>query len=88
MTIWKFILKPTIFQTINMPAGAKILTVQNQCNDITLWAEVEEKAPIEKRFIEIFGTGSRFGSGSRTYIGTVLMLDDGLVWHVYEREAL
>lgn len=89
-TIWKFELKITDHQSISMPVGAQILSVQTQKNLVThedkicLWAVVESQAPKGFKEFHIFGTGHIMTPGlSLRYIGTVQTHDGSLVWHVF-----
>lgn len=86
-TIWKFPLQVADRQSIKMPIGAEILTVQTQNEEPCLWALVDPKAETESRYIEIFGTGHKvcYDMGvSRKYISTFQMGDGRLVFHVFE----
>jgi hypothetical protein len=87
MTIYKYPLEITDAQAVQMPLGAKILSVHAQAVDrICLWAIVNESSTDrERREIEIFGTGHNMPSGERVFIGTVLTYRDMYVWHVFER---
>ena len=83
--IYKYPLKPTGTQNVNMPDGARILCVQMQDGVGTLWALVDaDSNSTTDRIIRIVGTGNTFqDSNLCDYIGTVL--DDGMVYHVWER---
>lgn len=86
-TIWKFELKPTVNQIIEMPVNAEILTVQTQNEMPYIWALVDPKKVNEKRFIEIFVTGHdvHYDMGvSRNYLGTYQLHGGSLVFHVFE----
>ncbi|EIL4347344.1 hypothetical protein LLL46_003594 [Salmonella enterica subsp. enterica serovar Saintpaul] len=88
-TIWKYVLEPQI--TLDMPAGATILSVGAQGDDICLWARVDTDAPAEPRRFLVAGTGmplSESFNGAR-FIGTVQMTLAGvsLVMHVFEAEV-
>ena len=87
MKIWKFDLVLQDRQTVEIPAGAKLLTVQNQRDFfITLWALCDESAPTQKRVFDIHGTGNPVSNDPGAYIGTV-QIDYGRrsrVWHVFE----
>jgi hypothetical protein len=89
-TIWKFPLAGNDVNNVVMPAGAKVLTVQMQGRDITLWADVDDKAKAnEARIFLIFGMGQPMPKemGYRNvYIGTVQ--DRAFVWHVFEQVGL
>jgi hypothetical protein len=83
-TIFKFVLA-TGWQVIEMPAGAKLLSVQAQNNQTCLWAEVDTTMPMRSRsFIQV-GTGRPLpGQLTLDYIGTVQLDGGELVLHVYE----
>lgn len=85
-TIWKHYLSAKTVQTIQMPAGAQILTAQVQRDEICLWAMVDEVyQEYEARKIEVLGTGISAEEIKRTHIGTVQMNNGDLVFHVFER---
>lgn len=67
---------------VMMPAGAKVLHVGEQEGGLTLWAQVDQSQPFERRVFSIRGTGHPLGEVGR-FIGTVVM-SYGLVWHIYE----
>lgn len=86
-TIWKYQLKISEDQRIEMPAGAKILSVQAQNKVPCLWALVDPEAEKEKRFFEVFGTGNpikEYEVTSRKFIDTFQAYCGSLVFHVFE----
>jgi len=85
--IWKFEIETMTRNVVEMPIGAKILTVQLQLGTPCIWALVNPKAPLADRVIEVFGTGLpiEYATGvSREYIGTYQLMDGALVLHVFE----
>jgi hypothetical protein len=87
-TVYKYELKLTDEQSVNLPKGAEVLTIQVQHDTPCLWAMVDPNAPKEARFFETFGTGHviRTDMGvERSYIGTYQIHDGALVFHVFER---
>lgn len=93
-TVWKFELplQDAIIE-VEMPKGAQILHVGKQGAEriVYLWALVESDADKETRRFRIHGTGhplaNNAGTGYNTYdtyVGTAIMLDGMLVWHVFE----
>ena len=85
--IWKYEIKITDDQSIKMPKGAEILTVQTQDGNPCIWALVDPEADLEYRMIEVFGTGHpiHYDMGiDRKYIGTIQIVEAGLVFHVFE----
>ena len=95
-TIWKFPLEVTDEQTVMMPKGAEILSAHVQVSvdvdaaheSVCLWALVDTDAKLQKRVVEIFGTGNPIDIPGVThkFIGTVQMRGGSLVWHVFEQE--
>ena len=87
--IWKFSLQITDRQTVTMPVGANILSVQDQAGGLQLWAIVNPDAEREQRVIEIIGTGNPMvdiekEDLARFHIATVQVRGGALVWHVFE----
>lgn len=83
MTIYKYPIDIRDEQLVKMPKDAKILTVQMQGDNPTLWALVDEKAEKEYRKIRIIGTGHPIpDADSLTYIGTIQ--ERMFLWHVFE----
>lgn len=86
-TIWKFPLRITDAQTIEMPDGAEILTAQFQGDELCLWVMVDSEKPKRERVIEIFGTGNPIWVDmgvQRKFIATAQQPDMPLVWHIFE----
>lgn len=86
-TIYKYPLRLTDVQTINLPIGGRILHVGMQHGVITLWAIVDGEKPRVDREIYIFGTGHPIrGAKHLNYLGTVNAPEDGteFIWHVFE----
>lgn len=83
---FKYQIKVTDTQKVNMPALAKILTVQFQEErGLYLWAIVDPEMDITERTIVIYGTGhpTDLHEVNYDYIGTVQERDGTLVWHVF-----
>lgn len=96
-SIWKFKLNGTGLQTIEMPSGAGILSVQVINNTTFIYALVNTEAETtEERNFVVYGTGNSFGDddGESEYrfVGTytVTKLSDdttsvlSMVGHVFE----
>lgn len=82
--IYKYTLKITDTQVVEMPEGAGILTVQMQHGNLCLWALVKPELPTQSRYIRIIGTGNPVPDESLSYIATAQA--GPLVWHIFERE--
>lgn len=87
-TIWKFPLVAEQVQTIEMPLGSEILTVQEQFNEPVMWAVVDPSKGKEFRFFEVFGTGHFMTeldkNKTRKYISTFQVDSGNYVFHVFE----
>jgi hypothetical protein len=83
-TIYKYELKITDIQSIEMPIGAEILSAGLQKQTPCIWALVEDENKLQNRIIEVLGTGNPIiQEGSRKFIGTFI-LANGFVGHVFE----
>lgn len=82
MTIWKYELPLSSLNNLEIPSGAKILTVQVQNNKPCIWVQVDENNTKETRTFRIYGTGHTMLDEKTTYIGT---WQDGIyVFHLFE----
>ena len=70
---------------VPMPVGAKILSVQNQHEKLTVWFECDPRAGREERHLKLVHTGSEFSRPvNDAYLGTVQFGGGAYVLHVYE----
>lgn len=84
-TIWKFPLITTDINTIDMPIGAEILTVQEQYGKPCLWAVVDDDVEKERRVFAIYGAGHSVSVVTdKKYIGTYQLMEGALIFHVFE----
>lgn len=81
-TIWKFPLELKGLQNISIPEGAEILSCSVQNSGIYMWALVDPSLPLQRREIEMIGTGNEVTEEERKYISTIK--DGPRVWHVFE----
>ncbi len=85
MKIYKWPLQVVYTQILEMPANAKILTVQMQHDTPCLWALFDETTSgLENRHIAIYGTGNPMPNEPGTYIATFQIAKGSLVFHVFE----
>lgn len=82
-TIYKYPLLILDEQEIEMPMGARIMTVQMQNGQPCLWAHVHPGNTLEKRKILIRGTGHP-ANDVGCYISTFQMKGGELVFHAFE----
>lgn len=87
-TVWKTVLElGPDEQTIYLPTGSELLTVQNQGRDLCLWARVDPEAANSAFKIRIAGTGHPIADDVGDYISTFQHAGGALVFHVFGREA-
>lgn len=88
-TIYKFGLDLTDTQIIQMPKGAKALSVQMQFGNPALWVELDPEADIEDRVVIIHGTGHDLwtAANASNFVGTIQTDGGRLVFHVFLPEA-
>lgn len=83
MIILEALAAPTRFNSIEMPAGAKILTAQAVGVTITLWAEADPVAAPVFRRIAVIPTGDGPPDGA-AYVATVWARTGAEALHVYD----
>ena len=88
MTVWKFKLKLIDVQQVLMPAGAKILDIQEQYGAPCLWALCDPSNPETQRIIAICGTGNPAPHAKECeYISTFQLHGGSLVFHTFEKKT-
>lgn len=82
-TIYKYPLSTVEYQTLSLPQGAEILSIQVQNGKPMLWAVVDTTSPpIEKWTLRICGTGCPIEGGDLgEYLGTIQL--GCYVWHFF-----
>lgn len=73
-------------QTLTLPAGSDIVSVDEQNQGIVLYAIVTDSPKRENVKIYVHGTGHPVNKGARRFIGTVKMHGGSLMFHVFEGE--
>ena len=87
-TIFKYELPRHGIRTILIPKGGEVLGCKTQDNKINIWVLVNEKQNKIERHFEVLFTGDdayETANVKRVFIDTVLLLQDSLVCHVFER---
>ena len=86
--VYKYSLPISDNFSLAMPKGAEILTVQTQHNSPNLWALVDPTFDeLEMRYFFSRGTGHPIDISENVklnYIGTIQMLSNNFVWHLFE----
>jgi len=84
--IWKFQLKEHGIQSIEMPHGARVLSVQVQPNTgVMVWAECDPDNAKHVRWFNVVMTGQPFHASDWRFIATLQLHGGEIVLHVYER---
>lgn len=85
--VYKYKLTLDDWVSIAMPEGAVPLFVDVQLGSPYIWARVAIDAPPVIHHFRIAGTGHDLGSNVGRYIGTFLLADGALVFHVFTEQA-
>ncbi len=89
VVVWKFMVPGDDNFEIDMPAGARILTVQPQGTQICLWALCDPAQGKEMRQFRLAGTGHviDWPANRLAYIGTFQVAGGLLIFHLFEKLA-
>lgn len=82
--VWKYELPIGPMFELEMPARARILTLQEQRLKPTIWCAVDPDAPKVTRKFGIIATGNPVDFELPKYIGTFQMFGGDTVLHVFE----
>lgn len=83
--IWKYELQQIAMQSIEMPLGAHILSMQVQNGVPCIWCIVDTNKKVHPRDIRIVGTGMYLHDDFRgVFIGTFQIPEENLVFHVFD----
>lgn len=82
--IWKFNLRITDEQHVEMPMGMEFLDAQFQGDQLCLWALVDANEETHSHRFFIVGTGNPFPREAAYHIATVQQPGTSLVWHIFE----
>ncbi len=86
-TIWKYELSIDAKNHLNIPEDGKILHLKLQNGIPCLWILVEQENLFEERKFLFYGTGMTISKIEElTYIGSVLIQDETLVFHLFEEK--
>ncbi|MGG7470785.1 DUF7352 domain-containing protein [Chryseobacterium arthrosphaerae] len=81
-TIYKYQLETTDQQTITMPVGSEIISLQIQHGVPCIWAKVNTYNEVGDRTFVTFGTGQPLPENNLEFIGTYQ--SGQYVFHVFE----
>lgn len=87
MTIYKYDVPVKGEATVDMPEGARVLSVGLQGSSPKIWALVDPRAPMRPRRFAWRGTGHPATDvADERFIGTVHLLEGEVVAHLFERK--
>ena len=88
-TIWKFELTPNRVQSLPIPFGGQILSVQAKDGQAPLlWVLVDPDMPPQDRFLGIYTTNTALPEEPGRYIGSFFIMDGSLEFHLFEMPGL
>jgi hypothetical protein len=86
--VYKYNFKLSNIIVLTLPKGAEVLSVQEQFDDVAMWAIVNPEAVSEKRYFECYGTGHQMKilelGYVRKHISTFQMSGGNYVFHFFE----
>lgn len=82
-TIWKFPLEVADTQYIEVPRGARFLSVNTQRGTPCIWAQVDTDKPQDSVLVVIHGTGHNVKKPDMKFVGTFMLHDGAFVGHVF-----
>lgn len=86
-SVYKYPIPAADIFTLEMPAGALLLDVQEQRGTPCLWALVDPEKKGEPRTFYHLGTGHPGPAVVGPHVGTYQLAEGALVFHVFEKEA-
>lgn len=81
ITVYKYPMKITGKQTIQMPEDSLTILVAEQNGTLCMWAEVDTESPLEEKEFYIYGTGHEISHDGAMHLGSAVV--GNFVWHVY-----
>jgi len=87
MRVWKYNIPIKDHFSLLLPENAEILSFGVQNEQPNIWVLVRNVKPLIERKFRFCGTGheiSEYHKEKLKFIGTVMMMNDSLVWHLFE----
>ncbi len=84
LVVWKIALGAGLNE-IELPKGAKVLSVALQHDAPQMWFICNPAAEKEKREFLFVGTGHEFAADNYKFVGTLTTDDKAFVFHVFEK---
>lgn len=88
-TIRRYYLQPNKMQTILLPEGSRILSVQAKEEDHRpiLWALVDPEKKEQERILALYATGTELPDNPGIYCGSFQLFNGSLEFHAFETDA-
>lgn len=87
-TIWKFELTPNRLQSVAIPFGGQILTVQTKGDNAPmLWVLVDPEMPPTDRYLGVYTTNTKVPDQPGRYVGSFFIYDGSLEFHLFEMDT-
>lgn len=87
LRVYKYTIPPEDYFSLDLPAGAKILTVQTQRDKPQIWALVDtgQQSKVRHNF-RLAGTGDdiKEDNDSLVYVGTFQLAGGNVIVHLFE----
>lgn len=88
-TVYKYNIPTSDVFELQLPRGAKPLSVEVQMERMCMWVEVSTEEPLEPRTFRICGTGHGIPAAEwHEFIGTLFLDGGALVFHVFEIKSV
>jgi hypothetical protein len=84
-TVWRYSLPKGDVVSVGMPVDAEVLSVHARHGKLCVWALVDPHAPPVARSFRRVSTSRNIDGGVGRFLGTVLMENDTIEWHVWEQ---
>lgn len=81
--VLKYVLKTEDHQVVTLPAFSVILSVCNQQENIVLYVNASDSDKTKDIDIYIHGTGHPVNQEASLFLGTVMLFDGCMVFHVF-----
>ena len=86
-TVHKYVLNITDVNKEMLLKGSNIIKTGVQRNKICIWYEVEtDEVEFKERIFYVVGTGHKLPEFGLKLLNTVLIENDNLVFHIYEKK--
>ena len=84
-TVWKYNIRPDDLISLDLPIGAKPLSIQEQHGNAELWCLCDPNEKVyETRLFRMAGTGHSIKEEIIGYVGTFQLDGGSLVFHLFE----